>query len=186
MQSWNPPEPGYAQADVDSVETVRRQLTPPTAQPAAQGSSPVSTDKKESKAEPEKKSRWSSGSSDAEPLRRKDVLIAALIYVVDIGVVAFWAYDLFGKMFDLVHNKCTVKSLTNPSVQCDLIRPPSSALFGLLIAGGGMTLALLIALVIASAAAVTRRSAWIWTAAALPVILIAGAAGHVLVTSAIG
>ncbi|WP_067695061.1 hypothetical protein [Nocardia jejuensis] len=116
-------------------------------------------------------------------MRRKDILIAALVYVVDIGVVAFFSYDLFGKLFQLVHNKCTLKSVS--SVQCDLIRPPASALTGLLVAFGGMTLALLIALVIAAAAAVTRRSAWIWTTAALPVILIAGVAGHVLVTSAI-
>ncbi|UGT46057.1 hypothetical protein LTV02_32410 [Nocardia yamanashiensis] len=103
-----------------------------------------------------------------------------------VGVVAMFGFgnDLFGKFFQLVHNRCTAKK--DFSVQCDLVRPPSSALWGLMIAGGGMSLALITGLVLTSVAALTgRKRPWLGLAIAVPVILVAGAAGHVLVSSAI-
>lgn len=118
------------------------------------------------------------------PLRRKNVLIAVGVYAAGVAAAFFWAYDLFGMVFDLISNKCAAKR--DFTVECEVIPPPNSALFGLLIAGGGMTLALVCALVIAAAAAVTRRNAWIWPAIALPVIVASGAIGHFLVNSAIG
>ncbi|MCU1645904.1 MAG: hypothetical protein JWN03_6179 [Nocardia sp.] len=115
---------------------------------------------------------------------RTDVLLAAVLFVVDIGIAALFAYDLFGKAFGLIHNRCTAKK--DFSVQCEAIRPAGSALWGLLIAGGGMSLALGAALVLAAVAAMTGRRAWWWTAAALPVIAVCGAIGHVLVGNAVG
>lgn len=103
-----------------------------------------------------------------------------------VGVVAMFGFgnDLFGKFFQLVHNRCTAKK--DFSVQCDLVRPPSSALWGLMIAGGGMSLALITGLVLTSVAALSgRKRPWLALAIAVPVILVAGAAGHVLVSSAI-
>lgn len=120
----------------------------------------------------------------AQPLDRKNVLIAAAVYALGVAVAFFWAYDLFGKVFDLIHNKCAAKR--DFTVECEVIPPSNSALWGLLIAGGGMTLALVCALVIAAAAAVTRRNAWLWPAIALPVIVVSGAIGHFLVNSAVG
>ncbi|MFI6871216.1 hypothetical protein [Nocardia sp. NPDC050406] len=120
----------------------------------------------------------------SQPLDRKNVLIAVGVYALNVVVAFLWAYDLFGKVFDLIHNKCAAKR--DFTVECEVIPPSNSALWGLLIAGGGMTLALVCALVLAAAAAVTRRNAWIWPAIALPIVVIAGAAGHFLVNSAIG
>lgn len=119
-----------------------------------------------------------------KPPRRGDVPIAAGVYLVAVVVAFGWGYDLFAKLFDLVHNRCTPKSLT--AVQCDLVRPPASALWGLLIAGGGMGLGLVGGLVLAAVCAMTGRRAWIAAAVALPVVVLAGGIGHVLVTSAIG
>ncbi|MFC9996548.1 hypothetical protein [Nocardia sp. NPDC127526] len=113
-------------------------------------------------------------------LRRKDVLLGALLFVVDVLAVAGWSYALFGKVFDLIHNKCTVVA-RDFSVDCAVQRPPSSALLGLLIAGGGMSLALMGALVVTAVAAMTGRKAWIWSALALPIILVCGAIGFFLV-----
>ncbi len=111
------------------------------------------------------------------------MLIAVGVYAAGVAVAFLWAFDLFGKVFELISNKCAAKR--DFTVECEVVPPPSSALWGLLIAGGGMTLALVCALVIAAAAAVTRRNAWIWPAIALPVILVSGAIGHFLVNSAI-
>ncbi len=113
-----------------------------------------------------------------------DLGISGALFLV--GVVAMFGFgnDLFGKFFQLVHNRCTAKK--DFSVQCDLVRPPSSALWGLMIAGGGMSLALITGLVLTSVAALTgRKRPWLALAIAVPVILVAGAAGHVLVSSAI-
>lgn len=121
--------------------------------------------------------------SDRKPLNRRDIAVTAGLYLVSVIAAFGWAYDLFAKLFDLVHNRCTAKR--DFSVQCIVIRPPASALWGLLIGGGGMFLALVGAMVLASVAAMTGRRAWIWTAVALPVILVAGGAGHVLVATAI-
>ncbi|MFF2553735.1 hypothetical protein ACFVUS_22245 [Nocardia sp. NPDC058058] len=114
---------------------------------------------------------------------RKDTLLAALLFAVDIAIVALFSYDLFGKAFGLVRNRCTAKK--DFSVQCTVIRPAGSALWGLLIAGGGMSLALVAALVLAAVAAMTGRRAWWWTAAALPIIAICGLIGHFLVGNAV-
>ncbi|MGW5111653.1 hypothetical protein [Nocardia sp. NPDC004123] len=120
---------------------------------------------------------------ERKPLRRKDILISAVLYLTGVAMAFGWAYDLFAKLFDLIHNRCTAKK--DFSVQCVVIRPPASALWGLLIGGGGMFLALVGALVLASVAAMTGRRGWIWTAVALPVILVAGGAGHILVATAV-
>lgn len=120
---------------------------------------------------------------ERKPVRRKDVAVSAVLYLVGVAVAFAWAYDLFAKLFDLVHNRCTAKK--DFSVQCAVIRPPASALWGLLIGGGGMFLALVGAMVLASVAAMTGRRAWIWTAIALPLIAVAGGAGHILVATAI-
>lgn len=120
---------------------------------------------------------------ERKPVRRKDVAVSAGLYLVGVAVAFAWAYDLFAKLFDLVHNRCTAKK--DFSVQCVVIRPPASALWGLLIGGGGMFLALVGAMVLASVAAMTGRRAWIWTAIALPLIAVAGGAGHILVATAI-
>lgn len=119
----------------------------------------------------------------AKPLRRNDVLVSVLLYLVGVAVAFAWAYDLFSKLFDLVHNRCSAKK--DFTVECVVIRPPSSALWGLLIGGGGMFLALVTALVLAAVAGMTGRRAWLWPAVALPVIVLAGGAGHVLVATAI-
>ncbi|MFE3057439.1 hypothetical protein [Nocardia sp. NPDC059239] len=124
-----------------------------------------------------------SAAPDRKPLRRKDILISAVLYLAGVVMAFGWAYDLFAKLFDLIHNRCTAKK--DFSVQCVVIRPPASALWGLLIGGGGMFLALVGALVLASVAAMTGRRGWIWTAMALPVILVAGGAGHILVATAV-
>ncbi|MGV9663315.1 hypothetical protein [Nocardia niigatensis] len=124
-----------------------------------------------------------SAASERKPPRRKDMLISAGLYLLGVAMAFGWAYDLFAKLFDLVHNRCTAKK--DFSVQCVVIRPPASALWGLLIGGGGMFLALVGAMVLASVAAMTGRRAWLWTAIALPVILLAGGAGHILVATAI-
>ncbi|WP_228565907.1 hypothetical protein [Nocardia sp. SYP-A9097] len=107
------------------------------------------------------------------------MLLAAALFAVDIAIMALWSYDLFGKAFGLIHNRCTAKK--DFSVQCSVVRPGASALWGLLIGGGGMSLALVAGLVLAAVAAMTGRRAWWWTAAALPIIAICGALGHVLV-----
>ncbi|MEC3958199.1 hypothetical protein VMT65_34550 [Nocardia sp. CDC153] len=122
--------------------------------------------------------------SARKPVRRKDVLISAVLYLAGVAVAFGWAYDLFAKLFDLVHNRCTLQK-SDFSVKCAVIRPPASALWGLLIGGGGMFLALVGALVLAAVAAMTGRRAWLWPAIALPLIAIAGGAGHVLVATAI-
>ncbi|MTE14703.1 hypothetical protein [Nocardia aurantiaca] len=119
---------------------------------------------------------------ERKALRRRDILVSALLYLVGVVAAFGWSYDLFAKLFDLVHNRCTAKK--DFSVQCVVIRPPASALWGLLIGGGGMFLALVGAMVLASVAAMTGRRAWIWPAFALPAILIAGGAGHILVATA--
>ncbi|MEC3914305.1 hypothetical protein [Nocardia sp. CDC160] len=124
------------------------------------------------------------GGPARKPVRRKDVLISAVLYLVGVAVAFGWAYDLFAKLFDLVHNRCTLQK-TDFSVKCAVIRPPASALWGLLIGGGGMFLALVGALVLAAVAAMTGRRAWLWPAIAVPLIAIAGGAGHVLVATAI-
>ncbi|MCP9622157.1 hypothetical protein FOH10_32410 [Nocardia otitidiscaviarum] len=123
-------------------------------------------------------------SAARQPLRRKDLLLATAVYAVGVVVALFWAYDLFGKAFDLIRNRCTAQR--DFSVQCTVIRPPAQALVGFVIAGGGITLALGCALVLAAVSAVTRRSAWLWPAIALPVIVISGAVGHFLVGGAVG
>lgn len=121
--------------------------------------------------------------TERKPLARRDIALSAGLYLLCVVAAFGWAYDLFAKLFDLVHNRCTAKR--DFSVQCIVIRPPASALWGLLIGGGGMFLALVGAMVLASVAAMTGRRAWIWTAIALPLILAAGGAGHVLVATAI-
>ncbi|MFE3100004.1 hypothetical protein [Nocardia tengchongensis] len=121
---------------------------------------------------------------ERKPLNRRDIVLSLGLYLLGVIAAFGWAYDLFAKLFDLVHNRCTAKK--DFSVQCIVIRPPASALWGLLIGGGGMFLALVGAMVLASVAAMTGRRSWIWTAIALPLILVAGAAGHVLVATAIG
>ncbi|WP_433669322.1 hypothetical protein ACQP06_34690 [Nocardia sp. CA-136227] len=120
---------------------------------------------------------------ERKPLHRKDIALSLGLYLLGVVAAFGFGYDLFAKLFDLVHNRCTAKR--DFSVQCIVIRPPASALWGLLIGGGGMFLALVGAMVLASVAAMTGRRAWIWTAVALPVILVAGGAGHVLVATAI-
>ncbi|MVU80019.1 hypothetical protein GPX89_22580 [Nocardia sp. ET3-3] len=122
--------------------------------------------------------------AERKPVRRKDVLISALLYLVGAAVAFGFAYDLFAKLFDLVHNRCALQK-KDFTVQCAVIRPPASALWGLLIGGGGMFLVLVGAMVLAAVAAMTGRRAWIWTAAALPIIAVAGGAGHILVATAI-
>ncbi|MFC7424415.1 hypothetical protein [Nocardia tengchongensis] len=121
---------------------------------------------------------------ERKSLNRRDIVLSLGLYLLGVIAAFGWAYDLFAKLFDLVHNRCTAKK--DFSVQCIVIRPPASALWGLLIGGGGMFLALVGAMVLASVAAMTGRRSWIWTAIALPLILVAGAAGHVLVATAIG
>ncbi|WP_162958464.1 hypothetical protein [Nocardia yunnanensis] len=117
-------------------------------------------------------------------VRGKDVLISAALFLAGVGVAFGWAYDLFAKLFDLVHNRCAFQR-SDFSVGCSVIRPPASALWGLLIGGGGMFLVLVGALVLGAVAAMTGRRAWIWPAVALPVIALVGGAGHVLVATAI-
>ncbi|BAW10744.1 conserved hypothetical protein [Nocardia seriolae] len=119
-----------------------------------------------------------------KPVRRRDIAVAGLLYVVGVAAAFGFAYDLFAKLFDLVHNRCALQK-KDFTVQCDVIRPPASALWGLLIGGGGMFMALVAALVLTAVAAMTGRRAWTYTAIALPVILLAGGAGHVLVATAI-
>ncbi|MFE3988381.1 hypothetical protein ACFXPR_28180 [Nocardia tengchongensis] len=126
----------------------------------------------------------SAPAGERKSLNRKDIVLSLGLYLLSVIAAFGWAYDLFAKLFDLVHNRCTAKK--DFSVQCIVIRPPASALWGLLIGGGGMFLALVGAMVLASVAAMTGRRSWIWTAIALPLILVAGAAGHVLVATAIG
>ncbi|WP_157554290.1 hypothetical protein [Nocardia crassostreae] len=121
----------------------------------------------------------------SRPLQCKDVLLAAVLFLVDVAAVAGLSYALFGKVFDLVHNKCTVVA-RDFSVDCVVQKPPSSALLGLLIAGGGMSLALMSALVVTAVAAMTGRRAMLWPAIALPVIVVCGVAGYFLVGSAVG
>ncbi|MFB7720444.1 MULTISPECIES: hypothetical protein [unclassified Nocardia] len=118
------------------------------------------------------------------PVSRKDAALAAVLFAVDIAIVSLFSYDLFGKAFGLIRNRCTAKK--DLSVQCTAIRPGASALWGLLIGGGGMSLALVAALVLAAVAAMTGRRAWWWTLAALPIIAICGGIGHVLVGNAVG
>ncbi|MGW4246337.1 hypothetical protein [Nocardia sp. NPDC004722] len=122
--------------------------------------------------------------ADRKPLRGKDVLVATLLCLVGVAVSFGWAYDLLSKLSDLVHNRCTVQ-LGPPAAKCVLIRPPSSALWGLLIGGGGTFLVLIVAIVLTSVAAMTGRRAWLWPAIALPIIALAGGAGHILVATAI-
>lgn len=115
-------------------------------------------------------------------VRRNDILLSAVLYVVAVAATAGFAYDLFGKAFGLVHNRCAAKR--DFTVQCEAIKPAASALWGLLIGGGGMALALMSALVIASVAAMTGRRAWVWPALAIPVVLICGGVGHLLIGNA--
>lgn len=117
------------------------------------------------------------------PTGRMGVLLAAAIYLVDVAAATFFAYDLFGKFFDLIHNRCSAKR--DFTVQCVVERPASGGLWGLLLGGGGMSLALMAALVLTALAAMTGRRAWIYPALALPLILISGAIGHFLVGGAI-
>ncbi|QLY30937.1 hypothetical protein [Nocardia huaxiensis] len=119
----------------------------------------------------------------AGPLRKRNVLIAVAVYAADVVAAFVLGYLVLGKLSGLIHNRCTAKR--DFSVQCDVIRPPTSGLLGLLIAGGGISLALVAALVLASVAAVTRRNAWLWTAVAFPVIVVAGLAGYFLVNGAV-
>ncbi|MEU0543314.1 hypothetical protein ABZ319_25915 [Nocardia sp. NPDC005978] len=115
---------------------------------------------------------------------RKDLLLAGGIYLVNLVVAALWSYDLFGKFFDLVKNRCSAKR--DFTVECIVERPPAQGLWGLLIGGGGLSLALVAALILIAVAAMTNRRTWIYPALALPVIAITGAIGHFLVGSAIG
>lgn len=154
-------EPGQPYTD---EETVRRSLSKGDAD-ADSGPKPAAAKEKPATARPR--------------VGRKDVLLAAALFAVDIAIMALWSYDLFGKAFGLIHNRCTAKK--DFSVQCTVVRPSASALWGLLIGGGGMSLALVAALVLAAVAAMTGRRVWWWTAAALPIIAICGALGYVLV-----
>ncbi|MBL1073085.1 hypothetical protein JK358_01620 [Nocardia sp. 2] len=127
-------------------------------------------------------SRQSAAGLGALPLRRKNVLMAAGVYGLDIVLAFVFGYLLLGKLSGLISNRCTAKR--DFSVQCDVIQPPTSGLLGLLLAGGGISLALMGALILASIAAVTRRNALLWTAIALPVIVVSGFGGYLLVSSA--
>ncbi|MGX1804977.1 hypothetical protein ACWIGI_04625 [Nocardia sp. NPDC055321] len=124
-----------------------------------------------------------STSAKAAPTRRKDLLLAGAIYLVNLVVAALWSYDLFGKFFDLVKNRCSAKR--DFTVECIVQRPPAQGLWGLLIGGGGLSLTLVAALILTAVAAMTGRRAWIYPALALPIIAITGAIGHFLVGGAV-
>ncbi|WP_327142806.1 hypothetical protein [Nocardia sp. NBC_01327] len=161
----------------DAAETVKHTLPP--------GDSGVNQSVPEQHpvaAGPDRSVSSPAGSS-RPAVARKDVLLATLLFAVDVAIAALFAYDLFGKAFGLIHNRCTAKK--DFSVQCEAIRPAGSALWGLLIGGGGMALALGAGLVLAAVAAMTGRRAWWWTAAALPMIAVCGGIGHLLVGNAV-
>ncbi|MGW2662725.1 hypothetical protein ACWCW7_17310 [Nocardia tengchongensis] len=179
--NYGPPQP-----PVDAAQSINTEMMPEPWAPAAAQFRPGEDDRTMPATLPPAEAAApvpSAPAGERKSLNRRDIALALGLYLLSVVAAFGWAYDLFAKLFDLVHNRCTAKK--DFSVQCIVIRPPASALWGLLIGGGGMFLALVGAMVLASVAAMTGRRAWIWTAIALPLILVAGAAGHVLVATAI-